>query len=70
MSGNAHWCKQNQIGHIFDDGAHICSEAEEMGIQAWPIRTKFEKHPWTQRSFFSLDEAVEEFLEQEFKNNP
>ena len=70
VTGKAHWCKKNQIGHIFDDGAHICREAEELGIQAWPIRTKFEKHPWTQRSFFSLDEAVEDFLEQEFKINP
>ena len=70
VTGKAHWLKKNQIGHIFDDSAKICKEAEDLGIKSWPIRTKFEKHPWSQRSYFSLDEAVNEFLEEEYKIDP
>ena len=60
--GKGAWCKQMGIGHIFDDNQSICRECQQLGLEPWPIMSRWENHPWADRRYGCLWKAVEDFL--------
>ena len=64
--GKAAWMEKNNIGHLFDDNREFCEEAESMGINVWPIITRWQDHRWTHRKFGTLlCKAIAYFLDHD-----
>ena len=64
-NGKGVWCQQMGIGHIFDDNMKICQECKLLGMEPWPIMTRWENHPWSEKKYGCLWKAVEDFLIQQ-----
>ena len=63
--GKGYWCQQMGIGHIFDDNQYILQECQLLGMEVWPIMTRWENHPWSEKKYGCLWKAVEDFLIQQ-----
>ena len=47
------------------DNTSICKECKLLGMEAWPIMTKWENHPWSEKKYGCLWKAVGDFLVQQ-----
>ena len=67
--GKADQCKKLGCTVIFDDGADICCECYNHGLQVFPITHPKEKHQWWEamggKTYPTLADAVKTFLHQE-----
>ena len=69
--GKADLCNDWGIKYIFDDAPDICSECHTLGLEVYPIKTKYEKHGWSLgkgvATYKSFAQAVKAFLEKHKK---
>ena len=67
--GKADLCKDWNIKYIFDDASDICEECHKQKLEVYPIRTKWENHPWALDkgvpTYKSFADAVKEFLKKQ-----